>query len=137
MTFPSRLTTITAMRLYARADHDHMHGLSLVEYRLAMVEFADEVAEIVLAKRGLSLADNRMALVKDIVTLIVIFVFIFVGIIAFNTIGGFESAVNSLLPILAGAGITLGQQEEVVTDEDDSDLLDDIEEAMNELTETE
>jgi len=137
MTFPSRLTTITAMRLYARADRDHMRGLSLVEYRIAMVEFADEVAEIVLAKRGLTLADNRKALTVDILTLVVIFVFIFVGIIAFTTVGGFESTVNSLLPIVAGLGITLGSSEEEVTDEDDSDLLDDIEEAMNELTETE
>ena len=138
MTFPSKLTKITAMRLFTRSDNFHSgRGLSLSEYRVAMGDFAEEIAGFVLAKRGLTMADNRITLAKDLLTLAIINVFIFVGIVAFTTNGGFESTVNSTLPIIAGLGVSKGSSAEEVTDEDDADLLDDIEEALQELTETE
>jgi hypothetical protein len=137
LTFPLRLTTITAMRLYARADKDHQRGLNLVEYRIAMMQFQEEVAELVLKKRKLTFAHNRKTLLQDTLTILLIFIFIFVGIAAFAPVGGFESTVNSLLPITAGLGVTLGGQEKEIGDEDDQDLLDDIDEAMERLTESE
>ena len=137
LTFPNRLTTITAMRLFTRADRNKENGLSLHDYKLAMVEFSDEIANKVLAKRGLSIEDNRWTLFSDTLKLFLIFIFIFVGIVAFTSTGGFESTVNSFLPVAAGVGITIGSDQEEVTDQDDQELLDDIDEALAELTENE
>ena len=137
MTFPERLTTITAMRLFSRGDREKSAGLSLTQYKVAMAEFSDEIAEKVLAKRGLSLANNRKKLLRDTFNLMIIFLFIFVGIAAFTSAGGFESTVNALLPLAAGVGVTAGAKEETVNEQDDQDVLDDIDEAMAELTEDE
>lgn len=137
LTYPNRLTSITAMRLFSRADRDSNFGLDLTEYKVAVTEFSNEIADRVLKKRGLSKEHNRYTLFKDTFNLLMIFIFIFVGIVAFTSTGGFESTVNSLLPIVAGLGVTIGGQQEEVSEQDDQELLDDIDAALAELTEDE
>ena len=76
----------------------------------ALQQFREGQSENVLQTMGLGPENLAKILCFVVLVLLLLFVFIFMGIIAFTTPGGFTSSVNSILPVLAGAGASKSQE---------------------------
>ena len=101
-----------------------------------LCEFSDELSRAVLERRNLAISNLAVTLGGEVGALAVFLVFIFAGIQAFTIPGSFESAINALLPAAAGAGVVgSAQEQEGPQEEANADLQEDIELALDDLTE--
>ena len=75
---------------------------------LSPSRFEAMVADAALRSIGLSPARVALALLSLCATLLLLFVFIFLGINAFTTGTSFGAVVNSIIPALTGVGVALG-----------------------------
>ena len=92
-----------------QADKSNLNRLNLFQFTLCLDDFREALANHVLEARGLSQSALSMKLIRDIIVLLTCLFFLFLGINSFTVAGGFESSINSLLPIAAGVGVTSGQ----------------------------
>jgi len=80
-------------------------AMSQSEFETAMKSLESQVTARVMTYVGLSTAMLVKIFILGLVLLLGLFVFIFVGIAAFNTNSTFATVINSLLPILAALGV--------------------------------
>ena len=90
------------LKLFSAADHDNDNHLDLREFQLAMVFLKLEIAYDTFKKLEMTTEDLVWFAVLGIIYLLLMFTFIFLGIAAFSKAEGFNSVINSLLPIAAG-----------------------------------
>ena len=88
----------------------------------ASTRYNDSRTGAVLDKLGLSPNNITIAVISMVVILMFLLAFIFAGIAAFATPGGFTSSINSIFPVLSGAGASSGGETDEA-DDDDSDRL--------------
>ena len=90
------------LRLFSAADRDHDNLLDLREFQLAMGLLKLEIAYETLKKLGMTTEDLIWFAILSIIFLLLMFTFIFLGIAAFSKAEGFNSVINSLMPMAAG-----------------------------------
>ena len=88
--------------MFSAADWNHDNQLELHEFQFAMILLKLEVAYETLKKLGMTAEDLIWFAVLGIIFLLLMFVFIFLGIAAFSKAEGFNSVINSLMPMAAG-----------------------------------
>lgn len=83
------------------------------------------------------MSDGQLAksLTTDISGLLVALAFIVLGINAFTEAGGFESTVNSILPVAAGASVVTINKSQ--TENDKQELEEALEKSLNGISELE
>ena len=91
-----------ALKLFSAADRDHDNHLELHEFQFAMVLLKLEIAYETLKKLGMTTEDLIWFAVLGIIFLLLMFIFNFLGIAAFSKAEGFNSVINSLMPMAAG-----------------------------------
>ena len=91
-----------SLKLFSAADWNHDNQLELHEFQFAMVFLKLEVANETLKKLGMTAEDLIWFAALGIIFLLLMFVFIFLGIAAFSKAEGFNSVINSLMPMAAG-----------------------------------
>lgn len=69
----------------------------------------EEVSKGVLARMGLDTTTIIIALSSLAFVILLMFAFIFLGIMSMTTGSGFGAVVNSILPVLAGGGAASGE----------------------------
>ncbi len=100
--YPTRLTRSRAMDIFVKADVDHDNFLSRAEFENGVKYMQTQIEDVILAGAGLA-ERNKFYIIAGMTSIIALFfVFIFMGIVAFTTPGGFTSSLNALLPIIAG-----------------------------------
>ena len=134
-TFPRRLTKISMMKFFKIADKTNTNRLSLFQFEDSLEKFREALAAHVLERRGLSQSALSVTLIRDVLVLLLILIFLFMGISSFTQAGGFEATINSLLPIAAGLGVTLNRVDNTAGEEDMQDLSEDIDDALAVMTE--
>ena len=90
------------LKLFATADRDNDNKLDLREFQVAMLLIKLYIAEDTLKKVGLTREDLIWFAIFGIIYLLLLFVFIFCGIATFSKAEGFNSVVNSIMPMFAG-----------------------------------
>ena len=90
------------LKLFATADRDNDNKLDLREFQVAMLLIKLYIAEDTLKKVGLTREDLIWFAIFGIIYLLLLFVFILCGIAAFSKAEGFNSVVNSIMPMFAG-----------------------------------
>ena len=97
-----RLDKEKTLKLFSTADRDHDNNLELREFQFAMVLLKLEIAYETLKKLGMTTEDLIWFAILGIIFLLLMFTFIFLGIAAFSKAEGFNSVINSLMPMAAG-----------------------------------
>ena len=92
----------TNLKLFSATDWNHDNQLDIHEFQLAMILLKLEVAYETLKKLGMTAEDLIWFAVLGIIFLLLMFVFIFLGIAAFSKAEGFNSVINSIMPMAAG-----------------------------------
>lgn len=105
------LSKETRLKLFAQADKDGTNLIELDEFKGTMVMLTKTIATRALDKIGLSKEDIIWAFIFSILLLLLMFAFIFLGIFAFSTANGFNSVVNSIMPLSSGALLGNGKVE--------------------------
>eukprot|EP01006_Ploeotia_vitrea_P023713 TRINITY_DN56295_c0_g2_i1.p1 TRINITY_DN56295_c0_g2~~TRINITY_DN56295_c0_g2_i1.p1 ORF type:complete len:290 (-),score=56.78 TRINITY_DN56295_c0_g2_i1:81-884(-) len=127
-----RVTKEKARKLFARADADGDGMIAYNEFDTAVEIVEDQISSGVLAMLGLSTATMIKVFVTSIVLLLLIFVFIFCGIIAFTTGTAFAAVINSLMP--AGAGVSVATSAKDKIQERVEQIKDKLEDMLEMLT---
>ena len=93
------------LRLFSNADRDNDAQLSLREFQFAVVLLKIEIAYDTLKKLGMTTEDLIWFGIMGLMLLLLLFVFIFFGIVAFSKADVFNSVVNSIMPMVAGVAV--------------------------------
>ena len=93
------------LRLFSNADRDNDSQLNLREFQYAVVILKLEIAYDTLKKLEMTTEDLVWFGIMGLILLLLLFVFIFFGIVAFSKADGFNAVVNSIMPIVAGAAV--------------------------------
>ena len=93
------------LRLFSKADRDNDSQLDLREFQYAVVLLKLEIAYDTLKKLEMTTEDLVWFGIMGLILLLLLFVFIFFGIVAFSKADGFNAVVNSIMPIVAGVAV--------------------------------
>ena len=88
--------------MFAAADRDRDNNLSMMEFQYVVVLLKFEIAMETQKKLGMTTENLILFGVFGIVLLLLMFTFIFLGIAAFSKADGFNSVINSMMPMAAG-----------------------------------
>lgn len=102
--YPQQITEDKVMKIFVSADVSKTGALDLVEFTRAIDMSRAQQSNRVLELLHLSKGNMITIILTLLVILIVLFGFIFAGIVAFTTLGGFSAVVNSVFPVIGGAG---------------------------------
>ena len=91
-----------SLKLFAAADRDRDNNLSMMEFQYVVVLLKFEIAMETQRKLGMTTENLILFGVFGIVLLLLMFTFIFLGIAAFSKADGFNSVINSMMPMAAG-----------------------------------
>lgn len=115
--YPQQITEEKVMKIFVSADMNLSGAVNMAEFTNAIDMSRAQQSSRVLELVGLS-KGNMIAIVLSLLAiLMVLFGFIFAGIVAFTTLGGFSAVVNSTFPIVGGAGAS--NSSEVPGDKED------------------
>ncbi|CAG9313576.1 unnamed protein product [Blepharisma stoltei] len=104
--FDLEMTNQRLLQIFSKFDADGSGNMSLQEFEAAFDYLKSEVSRG--AMEGLGLAKKKLALIflGSLMILLLVFAFLFLGIIGFITVSRFGSAVNSMLPMSSGVVIS-------------------------------
>jgi hypothetical protein len=104
--YPNPVDRGLVMRIFVDTDITMTNSLTLNEFTQALAEYDNAISEKVLFQLEYSPGHIAQVVVGMTALLLIIFGFIFTGIVAFATAGAFSATINSLFPLLAGAGLS-------------------------------
>ena len=93
------------LRLFSNADRDHDLQLDLRQFQYAIVLLKLEISYETLKRLGMTTEDLIWFGVMGFIWLLLLFIFVFFGIIAFSKADVFNAVINSLMPMVAGAAV--------------------------------
>jgi hypothetical protein len=111
------------MKIFVAADVSKTEALNMVEFTKAIDMSRVEQSSKVLGSMGLSQGNIIMVVLGLLLILTLLFGFIFAGIFAFTTLGGFSAVVNSTFPVLGGTGASSSQEVPGSGDDDQTNTL--------------
>ena len=94
-----------ALKLFAKVDTDGDGEISVDEFEACFKQLQLHLVLVVLEDMGVTKETLAFGFLYGVVTLLLLFGFIFVGIAAFTQADGFSSVINSLMPVLSGAAL--------------------------------
>jgi hypothetical protein len=102
--YPREITENKAMKIFVKADTNSSGSLDLGQFQHSI-----QILEEDDTSRGLEmlgLAPKQVGIIIAVMTgiMLALFVFIFNGIWAFSTPGGFSASINTSFPLMAGGG---------------------------------
>lgn len=110
----------------------HLFGLNICA---AAVKIAQDMqSESVLVRLKLSPAKAAGVVISLLLFISVLFGFIFAGIGAFATPGGFSASVNSLFPVAAGGGASKGSTDPSEVEKNDAGIEGELDAVVEEET---
>ena len=90
------------LKLFALANTNDNEYIDYYEFQNAIFLIKGKIALDTLVQLGVTTADLIIYGVSIMLLLVLVMVFIFLGIFAFSKAEGFNSVVNSILPLIAG-----------------------------------
>jgi hypothetical protein len=102
--YPRQITESHVMKIFVKADVSETAALNMSEFKEALILAQKDQSNRVLELMGLSKLKMVMMVVSLLVILMLLFGFIFAGIFAFTTLGGFSAVINSTFPVIGGVG---------------------------------
>jgi hypothetical protein len=109
LNYPRQMKRAAVMTLFVNADVSKTNSLNMTEFKKGLQMDQDRQSGRVLELMGLS-PKARISIVLGLLgMLLILFGFIFMGIAAFSTAGGFSAVVNSSFPVMSGAGASSGE----------------------------
>ena len=91
-----------SLKLFSIADLNNNNQIEFGEFKRAMTLLKLQIAYETLKKLGLTIEDLVWYGILGILFLVQLFIFIFLGILAFSRAQDFNAIVNSLMPLTAG-----------------------------------
>jgi hypothetical protein len=91
-----------SLEMFAMADKDNNNCIEIQEFQYAMHLIHLEIARETLNKLEITTTDLVLFGVLTFIYLVLGLIFIFLGIFAFSKAEGFNSVVNSIMPLTAG-----------------------------------
>jgi hypothetical protein len=91
-----------SLKMFAMADRNNNNCIETQEFKYVMLIIQLEIARDTLNKLEISTTDLIMFGVLTFIYLVLILAFVFLGIFAFSKAEGFNSVVNSFLPLISG-----------------------------------
>ena len=91
-----------SLKMFAMADRDNNNCIETQEFQYVMLIIQLEIARDTLNKLKITTTDLIMFGVLTFIYLVLILAFVFLGIFAFSKAEGFNSVVNSFLPLISG-----------------------------------
>ena len=118
---PKHISETEALHVFARYD-DGDGNISFEEYMRMMEVIEERYSDGVLVKIGWDMPKLTKDFMLAVLCLLLLFLFIFMGVESFATVGSFGAVVNSMLPMSAGGvtsissceGLPEGVQEKIV-----------------------
>ena len=90
------------LKLFSSADRDRDNKLDLKEFQYAIVLLKLKITYKTLKKLGMTREELIWFAVMGVIFLLLMLLFIFLGMQAFSEAKGFNSVINSILPLFAG-----------------------------------
>jgi hypothetical protein len=91
-----------SLKMFAMADRNNNNCIETQEFKYVMLIIQLEIARDTLNKLEITTTDLIMFGVLTFIYLVLILAFVFLGIFAFSKAEGFNSVVNSFLPLISG-----------------------------------
>jgi hypothetical protein len=91
-----------SLEMFALSDSDNSGYIDYFEFQKAVILIKVKIAYETLKKLGITTEDLIWFGIATLIYLFLMLVFIFLGIFAFSKAEGFNSVVNSILPLAAG-----------------------------------
>ena len=113
VSFPSKIPDDVIMKLFIECAGVASNDLNQAQFETALDKFMISKGDSVMDAMGLSQDKIFKAVFLLTTILLLLFTFIFLGIGAFFSAGGFAAGVNALLPVSAGGIATKATNEEI------------------------
>eukprot|EP00729_Bicosta_minor_P010372 gene10372-23879_t len=121
--YPQQITENKVMKIFVAADVSKTESLNMVEFTQAIDISRKDQSSNVLNLMGLSQGNIIVVVLGLLVMLSLLFGFIFTGIFAFTTLGGFSAVVNSTFPVIGGTGASSSQKVPGSGDDDQTNTM--------------
>ena len=92
-----------SLEIFSQAIQDGKNMIDPHGFRIAMNLVIEEVIFVTLKKQGLTYEDLIWIGIMAFFFLLILLILIFLGVEAFSQAAGFNSVINSILPLAAGA----------------------------------
>jgi len=123
LNYPSQITEDKVMKIFVAADVSKSESLNMVEFTQAIDMSRTAQSGKVLNLMGLSQGNIIFVVLGLLMILTLLFGFIFSGIFAFTTLGGFSAVVNSTFPVIGGTGASSSQEVPGSGDDDQTNSM--------------
>jgi hypothetical protein len=105
-----KIPYVRMLKIFSEADVNKRGELNYQDFVRALSIMKDHFIYEVMNQLGISLEDMIVSLVWSIILLILMFAFIFVGIVAFSPTSSFSSVTNTIMPLAAGFTVNKGKK---------------------------
>jgi hypothetical protein len=109
LNYPKQMKEAAVMSIFVNADNSKTGSLNMTEFKKGLQMDQDRQSSRVLELMGLSPKAMIGIVLGLLGVLLILFGFIFMGIAAFSTAGGFAATVNSSFPVMSGVGASSGE----------------------------
>jgi len=123
LNYPQQITENKVMKIFVAADVSKTESINMVEFTQAIDISRKDQSRKVLNLMGLSQGNIIVVVLGLLVMLTLLFGFIFSGIFAFTTLGGFSAVVNSTFPVIGGTGASSSQEVPGSGDDDQTNTM--------------
>ena len=100
------------LKIFSEADAKKRGELNYQDFVKALGIIKDHFIYEVMNQMGISLEDQIISLIWSLILLLLMFAFIFVGIIAFSPVSSFSSVTNTIMPLAAGFTVNKDKKKE-------------------------
>jgi hypothetical protein len=107
-----KIPYVRMLKIFSEADVNKRGELNYQDFVRALSIMKDHFIFEVMNQLGISVEDMIVSLVWSIILLLLMFAFIFVGIIAFSPTSSFSSVTNTIMPLAAGFTVNKDKKEE-------------------------
>ena len=107
-----KIPYVRMLKIFSEADVNKRGELNFQDFVRALGNMKDHFIFEVMNQLGISVEDMIISLVWSIILLLLMFAFIFVGIIAFSPTSSFSSVTNTIMPLAAGFTVNKDKKEE-------------------------
>lgn len=104
--FDLEMTHQRLLQIFSKFDADGSASMNLQEFEAAFNYIKSEISRGAMDQLGLAKKKLVMIFVGSVLILILVFAFLFLGIIGFISVSKFGTAVNSILPMSSGGIIS-------------------------------
>jgi len=107
-----KIPHVRMLKIFSEADVNKRGELNYQDFVKALGIIKDHFIYEVMNQMGISLEDQIISLIWSLILLLLMFAFIFVGIIAFSPVSSFSSVTNTIMPLAAGFTVNKDKKKE-------------------------